>query len=303
MESQIQLKQLSTSFCPDLISEGDGAKVRRYIGTHQNPSLDPFLMLDLGCSKLPVGFPDHPHRGFETVSYLLKGSFCHEDFTGRKGELHPGDVQWMTAGRGIVHSEMPMSFDEEASGFQLWVNLNKANKMCAPRYQEIKSAEIPVYKDDTMSAKVIAGEVFGVKGPIEAVTPTYYIDFNMQKNAEYEHVIPRDWNCMVIVHKGALIVQGNGKELTYGHCSVFKLNELQEEKVNIKSLRDDTGFILLAGKPLREPIAWKGPFVMNTKAEIDQAFKDYFEGVNGFEGSRTWKSQNRNLKYGRSSSV
>lgn len=154
-----------------------------------------------------------------------------------------------------------------------------------------------------MNSKVIAGEVFGVKGPIEAVTPTYYIDFNMQKNTEYEHVIPRDWNCMIVVHKGSIVVQGNGKELTYGHCAVFKLSELQQEKVHIKSLRDDTGFILLAGKPLREPIAWKGPFVMNTKAEIDQAFKDYFDGVNGFEGSRTWKSQNRNLKYGRSSSV
>ena len=158
-----------------------GAKVRRFIGVKHNEHLDPFLMLDLARVRLPAGFPDHPHRGFETVSYMLSGSIAHEDFKGHKGIIGPGDVQWMTAGKGILHSEVPTSYDEDSFGFQLWVNLDRKNKFCEPRYQDFSNSEIPVYKDDLMTAKVISGEVLGVKGPIEAKVPTFYLDFYMNK--------------------------------------------------------------------------------------------------------------------------
>lgn len=164
------------------------------------PSLDPFLMLDNYRAQLPGGFPDHPHRGMETVSYVLSGEKLHEDFKGHKDNLLAGDVQFMTAGRGIVHAEMPASFDEPVVGFALWINLERAQKYCEPGYQNFKAAEIPVYQDEKMSAKVLSGEVLGVKGPIQAKTPIFFIDMTMQAGAEYEHVIPKGWNSMIVVH-------------------------------------------------------------------------------------------------------
>ena len=140
-----QLKKIAQAFTAKEQGEGVGAKVRRFIGIERLDTLDPFLMLDLAKVKLPAAFPDHPHRGFETVSYTLEGNFSHEDFRGHKGTLSAGDVQWMTAGKGIVHSEIPMSFTEESRGFQLWINLDKKNKFNEPRYQEIKADQIPVY--------------------------------------------------------------------------------------------------------------------------------------------------------------
>lgn len=182
-------------------------------------------MLDWFNVKLPAGFPDHPHRGFETVSYLMSGEFYHEDFKGHKGKLGPGDIQWMTAGQGIVHSEMPASFTEPAIGFQLWINLDSKNKFCKPRYQEFKSQMIPEYKDTSFRAKVISGEVFGVKGPIEAKTPTYFLDFYMDKDKSYDHLIPAGWNSMVIVHSGSLQVQDSDTILKKGDAALFRLSE------------------------------------------------------------------------------
>ena len=202
----LELKKISASFSAKEQSEGVGAKVRRFIGVQQLEMLDPFLMLDLFNVKLPAGFPDHPHRGFETVTYMLKGEMSHEDFKGHGGVIGPGDIQWMTAGKGIVHSEIPTSFENPSYGFQLWINLDQKNKFCDPRYQEFKADQIPVYKDVGIEAKVIAGEVLGVKGPIEARVPTYFIDFYLDKDHEYEHPIPANWNSMIIVHEGTLEV-------------------------------------------------------------------------------------------------
>lgn len=202
VESTLALKKISQTFTAREQNEGVGARVRRFIGVENLRNLDPFLMLDLFKVALPAGFPDHPHRGFETVTYMLSGQMSHEDFKGHKGVIGPGDIQWMTAGKGIVHSEIPMSFTEPAYGFQLWLNLDKKNKFREPRYQEFDSSHIPVYKDDNITAKVIAGEVFGVKGPIEAIVPTYFLDFYFQKDKEYSHVIPKGWNAMIICHKG-----------------------------------------------------------------------------------------------------
>ena len=160
-------------------------------------------MLDLFNVKLPAGFPDHPHRGFETVTYMLSGKIMHEDFKGHRGEIGPGDIQWMTAGKGIVHAEMPSSFEEPAVGFQLWINLHAANKFCEPQYQEFLKDNIPLYKnpENGMQAKVISGEVFGVKGPIVARTPTYFLDFIFDKaGTVYAHTIPKGWNSIIVIY-------------------------------------------------------------------------------------------------------
>lgn len=173
-------------------------------------------MLDFFNVKLPAGFPDHPHRGFETVTYMLQGKILHEDFKGHRGEIGPGDIQWMTAGRGIVHAEMPASFDEAALGFQLWINLHAANKFCEPGYQEFTKDKIPEFKnaEQGMTAKVISGEVFGVKGPIVARTPTYFIDFKFNTvGTKYDHTIPKGWNSMIIIYKGGAKVQDIDKAL------------------------------------------------------------------------------------------
>lgn len=174
----------------------------------------------------------------------------------------------MTAGKGIVHSEIPMSFTEPAYGFQLWLNLDKKNKYCEPRYQEYKSSEIPVFKDDNMTAKVIAGEVFGVKGPIEAIVPTYFLDFYMTKDKEYSHPIPAGWNSMIIVHKGSFSIQGGKKSLNAGDCAVFKTTSASEQGIQVKALSADSSFVLLAGKPIGEPIARRGPFVLSTPEDL-----------------------------------
>jgi len=152
----------------------------------------------------------------ETVTYLLKGRFFHEDFKGTKGELGPGDVQWMTAGKGILHSEMPASFTEPSTAFQLWLNLDSKNKFCDPRYQQFRASEIPTYEDASIKTKVISGEVFGVKGLIEAITPAHYIDFNMGSGKSYEHVIPAGCNYMVVVYQGSLEVLNGPTLLEYG---------------------------------------------------------------------------------------
>jgi quercetin 2,3-dioxygenase len=206
-------------------------------------------MLDLFNVKLPAGFPDHPHRGFETVTYMLSGKVLHEDFKGHKGEIGPGDIQWMTAGKGIVHAEMPSSFDESSYGFQLWINLHAANKFCEPQYQEFKSEKIPSYTnpDSAMTAKVISGEVFGVKGPIVARTPTYFIDFIFSKaGTVYEHVIPKGWNSMLVIYKGSTKVQEAEKVLQEVTCVPFLVSD-SNQTIRITTVSADTRIVLLAG--------------------------------------------------------
>ncbi len=190
-------------FASKKYAEGDGATVNRIIGSKVLTNLDPFLMLDLFNVKLPAGFPDHPHRGFETVTYMIEGEICHEDFKGHKGTIGPGDLQWMTAGKGIVHAEMPTSFEQSSIGFQLWINLDSKNQFCVPNYQEFKAANIPKYRDSDKTVTVIAGDVLGVQGPIQARTPTILLDFAFAaEGITYEHEIPADWNCIAVCFGG-----------------------------------------------------------------------------------------------------
>ncbi|KAF9164087.1 hypothetical protein DFQ26_001828 [Actinomortierella ambigua] len=269
--------------------EGVGARVRRSIGRPELRNIDPFLMLDEFKVDKNGGFPDHPHRGFETVTYMLEGSSKHEDFTGHKGTIGPGDLQWMTAGRGIVHSEMPVKAETPIHGLQLWVNLPRDQKMCEPQYQELLDEQIPRARPTPgVTVKVIAGESHGVVSKVYTRTPTMYLDFKMAKGEKVEQAIPRSFMGFIYVLKGNVYIGDNNYEGKAHHT--LTLSEDGAEVVRLEAKDQDAHFVLIAGEPLREPIVQHGPFVMNTKEEIYEAFVDYQYGQNGFEGAHEWRS-------------
>jgi redox-sensitive bicupin YhaK (pirin superfamily) len=267
-------------------SDGAGVKLTRVIGQPQLPDLDPFLMLDeFGTDKAEdyiAGFPDHPHRGFETVTYMLDGRMRHRDNHGHEGVLVPGSVQWMTAGRGLVHSEMPEQEEGRMRGFQLWLNLPAREKMVAPRYQEFGPERVPsVSPSEGVNVKVIAGQVGETLGPISqpATDPTY-LDVEVVPGASFLYTLPRGHAAFLYVFDGSVRV-GSGSQ-----SSVLKSQELgvlgEGEEIRIEGVTAPaTGgarAILVAGRPLREPVAKYGPFVMNTREELMQAFQDFQSG-------------------------
>ncbi|XP_066385663.1 pirin-like protein isoform X2 [Miscanthus floridulus] len=267
--------------------EGQGATVRRSIGRHELRSLDPFLLLDEFSVSKPAGFPDHPHRGFETVTYMLEGAFTHQDFAGHKGTIKTGDVQWMTAGRGIVHSEMPAG-DGVQKGLQLWINLSSKDKVIEPRYQELESKDISRAEVDGVEARVIAGEALGAASPVYTRTPTMYVDFTMRPGSRLHQPVPEGWNAFVYVVEGdGVFGREKAAPTTAHHCLVLGPGDgLSVWNRSDRSLR----FVLVAGKPLGEPVVQHGPFVMNSRAEIQQAMEDYYYGKNGFERASQWSS-------------
>lgn len=269
--------------------EGVGAIVRRSIGRFELRYFDPFLVLDEFSVTAPAGFPDHPHRGFETVTYMLQGAVTHEDFEGHKGTIGAGDLQWMTAGRGIVHSEMPASQGTQ-KGLQLWINLPSKYKMIEPRYQEMLSKDIVKVTRDGVSVKVIAGEALGAKSLIYTRTPTMYLDFTLDPGAKLRQPIPRSWNAFVYVLEGDGVF-GNSKSSSVSTHHLLLLGSGNMLKVWNKSTSKPVRFILVGGEPLGEPIVQFGPFVMNTQEEIDQTIEDFENFTNGFEKARQWRSQ------------
>ncbi|RMX70050.1 hypothetical protein DD238_000904 [Peronospora effusa] len=284
-------KRIAFQFIAPEQNEGVGATVRRSLGSQYLRHLDPFLMLDEFNVGLPGGFPDHPHRGFETVTYMLptsKGCMHHEDFLGNKGELRPGDLQWMTPGKGILHAEMPVN-EEKAHGLQLWINLPKAKKIMEPRYQEISRDSVPHVWDDTKKVKAIvfAGEVFGKKGPIETEVPVTYIHFVMKQGAKLEYKVPDGHNVFVYALTGTGKCAGDNIE---AHHAIV----LEHEGNGVHVTTDDQDgleFIVISGQPLNEPVVQHGPFVMNSEAEIQQTIRDYQSGRNGFENAPKWTSE------------
>jgi hypothetical protein len=279
-------------------SDGAGVKLTRVIGQPALDMLDPFLMLDEfrsdQASDYIAGFPEHPHRGFETVTYMLAGRMRHGDNQGNTGLLTAGSVQWMTAGRGIVHSEMPEQEDGLMWGFQLWVNLPAKDKMTAPRYQDIAPERIPEIKlAPGVSARVIAGEAGGVKGPVEAeATAAVYLDLRLEAGAAVEVPLPNGHNAFAYVYAGQAQI-GDGpspgrspsaseamdgrerpSELLRGDLGVLGSGD----KVRITAPQSDARLILVAGKPFNEPVAKYGPFVMNTQQQIVQAVEDFRAG-------------------------
>ena len=258
-------------------SDGAGVKLRRVIGQPGLPELDPFLMLDEFGTDAPAdyiaGFPEHPHRGFETVTYMLDGRMRHRDNHGHEGVLVPGSVQWMTAGRGIVHSEMPEQQEGRMRGFQLWLNLPARDKMTEPKYQEFGPERIPVATPAPgVSVKVIAGEVGAVKGPIaQPATDPTYLDVGLTAGSAYTHALPEQHAAFLYVFEGAVQIGSNA--IKAGELVV--LSEGREVRL---SATEDSRAILVAGRPLKEPVARYGPFVMNTREQLIQAVEDFQAG-------------------------
>ena len=273
--------------------EGGGFIVNRAFPTHFISEFDPFLLLDeMGPADYgpgeAKGAPDHPHRGFETVTYMMEGKFQHKDSQGHSGKLNPGDVQWMTAGSGVIHSEMPEDeftrYGGRMHGFQLWVNLPRRDKMIKPHYQEIPSSKIPVAKslDGKVTAKVIAGEAMGVNAVIETRTPILYVHFTLQPKSEIEQRIPVEYNAFAYVVSGqGLFGSDSGNAAAKGQVVIF--SNAGGDTVSLKNESDDSPLdvLLIAGFPLNEPVARYGPFVMNERHEIDQAIEDYRTGRMG----------------------
>ena len=268
-------------------SDGAGVKLTRVIGQPQLPDLDPFLMLDEFGTDKPedylAGFPDHPHRGFETVTYMLDGRMRHRDNHGNEGILVPGSVQWMTAGRGLVHSEMPEQQEGRMRGFQLWLNLPAKDKMTAPKYQEFGPERIPTAAPAPgVTAKVIAGRVAGIVGPIfQPATDPTYLDVAIAPKAEFVQALPADYAAFVYVFEGAIRVGSDPNASAVRAHELAVLGEGEEVRLTGVSAGADgrsARAILVAGRPLREPVAKYGPFVMNTREELQQAFADFQSG-------------------------
>jgi len=259
-------------------TDGDGVRMTRIIGTQELNMLDPFLLLDAFESDQPQdyigGFPSHPHRGFETVTYLLAGRMRHKDSAGNEGVIEPGGVQWMTAGRGIVHSEMPEQEDGLLMGFQLWVNLPAQAKMSEPGYQEFPPSETPLeLRENGTEIRVISGVTSqGTTGVVknDYVNPTY-MDVSLTAGATFEQAVGLDDNTFLFVIDGELGVGGQGARL--GRRTLGILGN--GSHVNVTALSQASRFLLVSGRPINEPVARGGPFVMNTKEEIMQAFDDY----------------------------
>lgn len=278
-ETRRRTRSVERIFAAMPASDGAGVKLNRVIGRPGLPDLDPFLLLDEFRSEDGAdyvgGFPDHPHRGFETVTYMLAGRMRHGDNQGNVGLLRPGSVQWMTAGRGIVHSEMPEQEDGLLQGFQLWVNLPARDKMTAPRYQDIEPEAIPTADAGPGArAKVIAGKVGDVAGAVEtgATDPTY-LDVALAPGAAWVQPVPAGHNAFVYVYEGSATV-GGGETLRQGELGVLS----DGEEIAVAAGEAAARLLIVAGRPLGEPIARHGPFVMNTQAEIRQAAEDYLAG-------------------------
>jgi hypothetical protein len=265
-------------------SDGAGVSLSRSLGTSRLPLVDPFLMLDEFRSDKPgdylAGFPNHPHRGFETVTIMLAGEMQHKDSVGNTGNLTAGSVQWMTAGRGIIHSEMPKQRDGLMWGFQLWVNLPASDKMTEPRYQDIRPEQIPqVQLPDGGQVRVIAGEHAGVKGPVGGVaTQPFVLDVRLPANATLDVDVPHGHNGFVYVYDGRAQLGPEGDTHTVEDKHIAVLGD-DGDGLHVRAGDDGTRVLLVTGRPIGEPVARHGPFVMNTREELERAFDDYRRGT------------------------
>jgi len=280
-------RSVSNVIEPNLVMEGAGVRLRRSISPSRDNLFDPFLLFDHFAFNDPiegplVGFPMHPHRGIETVTYMLEGSVHHRDSLGNSGLIGSGDVQWMTSGSGIMHEEMPRRSPEgNVFGFQLWVNLPAALKMSQPRYQEVNAETIPMVEMEGAKIRLVAGEVEGVRGPVtEIAANPVYIDVELDPGSAFSYSIPRGHTAVAYVFEGEAAFgaddQGQGKFIEAVHMVEFS----DGERLQIQTTPDSgVRFMLIAGAPFKEPIAPYGPFVMNTPEEIQQALADLRNGT------------------------
>ncbi len=264
-------------------SDGAGVKLTRVLTQNLQHRLDPFLMLDAFGSDNPddyiAGFPEHPHRGFETVSYMLSGRMRHRDSAGHEGLVTDGGVQWMTAARGVIHSEIPQQTEGRMEGFQLWLNLHSSEKMGAPWYRDIQATDLPkVTTDQGVQLTVSAGESHGTVGAVQREkTQPLYLDVHMPAGSTFSQPLPATHNAFIYVYRGE--VQVGEKTVPAQRMAIFS-NDAASDGVTINASAD-AKFLLIAGKPLKEPIVQYGPFVMNSQQEIYQALSDFRDGVLG----------------------
>ncbi len=279
-------------------SEGAGARVRRSIGTPSLRNLSPFLMLDHFSIKPGAGFPDHPHRGQETIPYLLEGAVDHEDFAGNRGTIHSGDLQFMTAGRGIVHAEMPAQNPDGSAnvGLQLWVDLPEKLKACEPRYRDLRAAEIPRVEVDDGNAtiKVISGQSHGIDSVKDlAYTPVWILDVELRPGAKVTQPLPQGWNAFSYVLEGdAYFGEGDARtKVAQYHNVVF---QQAGDAVHVEAdpaAKGNTRLVIVAGTPLDQEVVQYGPFVLNSKEGVYKALMDYQSYSNGFERAKDWQSE------------
>jgi len=279
-------------------AEGAGATVRRSIGTPQLRNFSPFLMLDHFNVAVGAGFPDHPHRGQETITYLLSGAVDHEDFAGHKGTIETGDLQFMTAGRGIVHAEMPHDNGDGSSnvGMQLWVDLPKALKNCEPRYRDLKASEIPVAEVDNgkVTVKVISGRTHGVDSLQElAYTPVWLLDVTIRPGGKLAQPLPAGWNSFAYTLEGTTTFDTGAttQQVPRYHNTVFEQKGDQVVASVPADAKEASRFIIVAGIPLDQKVVQYGPFVLTDPSEVRQAMMDYSTYTNGFERAENWASQ------------
>jgi redox-sensitive bicupin YhaK (pirin superfamily) len=262
--------------------EGAGVRLKRAFGFYEVKELDPFLLLDDFHSSNPsdyeAGFPWHPHRGIETVTYMIGGKVKHKDSLGNSGIIGPGDVQWMTAGSGIIHEEMPQRTEGMLAGFQLWANLPKSDKMMPPRYRGVESADIPeVSLEGGARVKVICGKVNATVGPVkEIVTDPEYLDVTVPSKAQFNHAIKKGYAAFAYVIEGKGFFDKEATRLVEPESTVLFGDGTS---VGVRSSRQAVRFLLISGKPLKEPVAWRGPIVMNTEEELELAFEEYRIGT------------------------
>jgi len=263
--------------------EGAGVHLQRAFGFHDEGQFDPFLLLDDFRSDNPAfylkGFPWHPHRGIETITYVLEGDVEHSDSLGNRGVISSGDVQWMTAGSGIIHQEMPKSGEQgRMGGFQLWANLPRAQKMMDPRYRDVKNNEIPeVTLEGGVKVRVICGEAGGVKGPVQdIIIDPEYLDISLPAGSRFEHPTQRGHNVFAyVIGGGGHFSAAEEPLVNNGNLVLFEDGDLVQASSAAEGLR----FLLISGKPIREPVAWAGPIVMNTEEELETAFEEYRNGT------------------------
>lgn len=264
--------------------DGAGVKLSRVFGFHELPRLDPFLMMDhFGSDNrddYAAGFPWHPHRGMETITYLLEGDVEHQDSLGNSGVIGPGDIQWMSAGSGIIHQEMPRGNKKgEMWGFQLWANLPAQHKMMGPRYQEMKATDIPTVKTpEGATVRVVAGRVGNVQGPVrEVVIDPEYLDVTLPSGKIFTHAVKNGHTVFAYVVEGEAQFDATPQSLPH-HTGEIVLFDHAGDTVSVTTQNKSVRFLLISGKPLNEPIAWRGPIVMNTQEELKTAFEELNKG-------------------------
>ena len=261
--------------------EGAGVKLKRVFGFYETSELDPFLLLDHFQSDNPedylAGFPWHPHRGIETITYMHYGIVNHEDSMGNKGTIRAGEIQWMTAGSGIIHQEMPNQVNGMMGGFQLWANLPKSHKMMHPRYREITKSEIPeIALEEKVKIKIICGKINGIEGPVkDIITDPEYYDVTMKPNGEFIHHFKKGHTVIAYIYEGSGFFDLEEKLIEKGKAVLYG----DGEDIRIRSNGEELSFLLISGKPIKEPIAWRGPIVMNTNQELQIAFEEIQKGT------------------------